>query len=214
MSDSDGSARRSGRRRQRGTFERPKGSGVWWVRYHDQFGREHREKVGPKGLAADVYRKRKTEIAEQRFFPEKFRRPRVLLADAITDYLGRNASRIRSIKEWSRLGHKWSEAPETKGKTLDEVRPSDIERYRERRRQDGAAEATVNRELTCLRAVYRTAITDGKVEKSPVLPRFFYKERNQRVRQLTDEEEGALRTALPTQHVPKLDGALHRLPAR
>ncbi len=46
MSDSDGSARRSGRRRQRGIFERPKGSGVWWVRYHDQFGREHREKVG------------------------------------------------------------------------------------------------------------------------------------------------------------------------
>ena len=89
------------------------------------------------------------------------------------------------------------------------MRPSDIERYRERRRQDGAAEATVNRELTCLRAVYRTAITDGKVEKSPVLSRFFYKERNQRVRQLADEEEGALRAALPARHVPKLDVALY-----
>src|SRR5256886_8754961 len=69
---------------------------------------------------------------------------RVLLADAITDYLGRNASRIRSIKEWSRLGHKWSEAPETKGKTLDEVRPSDIERYRERRRQEDRKSTRLN----------------------------------------------------------------------
>lgn len=206
---SDEQSARSDRRRTRGIFERPKGSGIWWVRYHDQFGREHREKVGPKKLAGDVYRKRKTEIAEQRFFPEKFRRPRVLLADAITDYLGRNASRIRSFKEWSRVAHKWSEAPETKGKTLDEVRPADIERYRERRRQDGAAEATVNRELTCLRAVYRTAITDGKVERSPVLPRFFFRERNQRVRQLSDEEETALRAAVPARHLPKLDVALY-----
>ena len=35
----------------RGVFERPKGSGVWWVCYFDQHGRRHREKVGPKALA-------------------------------------------------------------------------------------------------------------------------------------------------------------------
>ena len=64
-----GSRRRQ--RQSRGVFERPKDSRVWWVRYHDQHGREHREQVGYKGLAADVYRKRKTEIAERRFFPER-----------------------------------------------------------------------------------------------------------------------------------------------
>src|SRR5262245_27473614 len=30
----------------RGVFERPKGSGIWWIRYADEFGQIHREKVG------------------------------------------------------------------------------------------------------------------------------------------------------------------------
>src|SRR5262245_29788677 len=30
----------------RGVFERPKGSGTWWIRYADEFGVIHREKVG------------------------------------------------------------------------------------------------------------------------------------------------------------------------
>ena len=72
-------------RHARGVFERPKGSGVWWVRFHDEHGREHREKVGPKGLALDVYRKRKTEIAERRFFPERIRRRDILLTEVIDD---------------------------------------------------------------------------------------------------------------------------------
>ncbi len=41
--------------RERGVFERPAGSGTWWVRYTDQHGRLHREKVGPKSLAKKVY---------------------------------------------------------------------------------------------------------------------------------------------------------------
>jgi hypothetical protein len=60
MSEVDEHRRRGGSRPHRGIFERPKRSGVWWVRYHDEHGREHREKVGPKKLAEDVYRKRKT----------------------------------------------------------------------------------------------------------------------------------------------------------
>ena len=33
-------------KKQRGIFERPKGSGVWWICYFDQFGMKHRDKVG------------------------------------------------------------------------------------------------------------------------------------------------------------------------
>ena len=59
-------ARKNGR--DRGLFERPVGSGVWWIHYHDADGRKHREKVGPKALARKRYMQRKTEIAEGRFF--------------------------------------------------------------------------------------------------------------------------------------------------
>jgi integrase len=67
------------KRRDRGIFERPKDSGIWWIRYADQFGKLHREKVGPKSLARAAYRKRKTEIREGKFFPETIRRRREIL---------------------------------------------------------------------------------------------------------------------------------------
>ena len=54
----------------RGIFERPLGSGVWWVRYVHQYGKEHREKVGAKSAAGDIYRQRKTEIRLGKFDPE------------------------------------------------------------------------------------------------------------------------------------------------
>src|SRR5439155_20794196 len=90
---------------QRGIFERPKSSGIWWVRYHDEHGREYREKVGPKGLAAEVYRKRKTEVAERRFFPERLRRRNPLLRDFIDEYLRREESTLRSYPDHKRCGH-------------------------------------------------------------------------------------------------------------
>jgi hypothetical protein len=83
MSDQEPNAK-TAKRRRRGIFERPKGSGVWWARYHDQHGREHREKVGLKGLAVKVYQKRKTEVQEGRYFPERLRRRDPLSATSST----------------------------------------------------------------------------------------------------------------------------------
>src|SRR5512137_3003824 len=54
----------------RGVFERPKGSGIWWIRYADQFGQIHREKVGMRQTAIHIYQQRKTEVRHGRFIPE------------------------------------------------------------------------------------------------------------------------------------------------
>src|SRR5713101_6080581 len=80
----------------RGLFEYPKGSGIWWVRYWDGDGREHSEKVGPKGLARKRYMQRKTEIAEGRFFPNARRRP-VLFDDLVADYRKASARAGKAI---------------------------------------------------------------------------------------------------------------------
>jgi hypothetical protein len=56
------------------------------VRYADEHGRIHREKAGSKSLALRLYTRRKAEVAERRFFPERFRCRDVLLADFIRDY--------------------------------------------------------------------------------------------------------------------------------
>ena len=73
--------------KQRGIFEKDPGSGIWWIRYADQHGKIHREKSGPKGLAISAYQKRKTEVREGRFFPEKFKRRAISFTEIAKDAL-------------------------------------------------------------------------------------------------------------------------------
>ena len=51
---------------------------------------------------------------------------------------------------------------------------------------------TVNRELMFLKRVFNLAPRDGKAERNPVRDVKFFKEDNQRVRWLTEEEEARL----------------------
>src|SRR5262249_51819309 len=194
-------------RRERGVFERPTGSGVWWVVYFDEHGRRHREKVGPKGLAGEVYRKRKTEIAERRYFPERIRRRDVLVADVIRDYLEREKSRMRSFVNYQRYGRYWTDA--LRGKTLRQVVPGDIERYVARRTREGMAPASVNRELTFVRRLFNVAIADGLVDANPVRAVKFFKENNQRGRFLSEEEETRLMASNGEAHLPRVGVAMH-----
>jgi len=52
---------RAASKKPRGVFEKVPGSGVWWVRYQSE-GKLHREKVGRKSDAIDLYYTRKAEI--------------------------------------------------------------------------------------------------------------------------------------------------------
>ena len=72
-------------KKHRGVFERPAGSGIWWICYFDQFGRKHREKVGMKQSAIAAYQKRKTKVREGHFFPETVRR------EVLFDEIGKDA---------------------------------------------------------------------------------------------------------------------------
>jgi hypothetical protein len=44
----------------RGLFERPPGSGIWWINYYVD-GMQHREGVGRKSDAVALYQKRKAD---------------------------------------------------------------------------------------------------------------------------------------------------------
>ncbi len=190
----------------RGLFERPTGSGVWWVRYHDEHGREHREKVGPKALARKLYQKRKTEIQERRFFPERIRQRDRLLADVIDDYLSRIEHTLRSYRDCKRYGDYWKTA--LSGRTLHQVQPGDVQRYvAERIRK--RLPATVNRELAFLKRVYNVAIADGLVEINPVQRVKLLRENNARTRYLTEEEEDKLQEKIAPVAWPVVAFAVH-----
>ena len=65
--------------KSRGVFEKAPGSGVWWIRYVDAGGRFRREKAGTKGMAIDLYRKRKVGALEGKKLPERLRRAMVTI---------------------------------------------------------------------------------------------------------------------------------------
>ena len=77
--------------KDRGLFERPKGSNTWWIRWTDQFGREHREKVGSKSNALKVYTKRKEDARSEKV-------PRM------PEYTGTRTGRRASEKRLARAG--------------------------------------------------------------------------------------------------------------
>jgi site-specific recombinase XerD len=194
-------------RRERGIFERPKGSGIWWIRYADQFGKIHREKVGPKSLARAAYRKRKTEIREGKFFPETIRRRReILFRDMAKLYLEEHAKvNKRSWKtdeeRLARLIERFGDQP------LSKITRQDVERFRAVIAQE-LSPATVNRYMALLKTVYNKAIAWGKTKHNPVQGIKQFKETH-RIRFLTAEEEESLEAVFPKDYWPWLEVAFH-----
>ena len=201
--------RKAGSKKQRGVYEHPAGSNVWWVLYYDQYGKRHREKVGPKGLAITAYQKRKTEIREGKFLPDKVneRRRAVLFEDMLTSYL-EEYSKVNKRSYKTDLSMAIRLRRELSGKTLEEITAQDVERLRAKCRTE-LAPATVNLHLALLKHVFTKAIEWGKTEKNPAQSIKFFRANNARTRYLTEEEEERLRAVFPSEHWGKVEVALN-----
>ncbi|HVB35396.1 MAG TPA: site-specific integrase [Patescibacteria group bacterium] len=200
-------------RKVRGIFERPTGSGDWWIRYHDQHGREHREKVGRRSAAIAAYQKRKTEIRECRFFPEQLRhRARISfnqIADDALLYAERHKGE-RSAREdrWkmTRLRAWFGDCPAA------DLRPEEIDSRLAELTRRGRAPATVNQYRALLSLTYSLAVRAGKVAENPLRRVPIRRTNNARVRFLTAQEEMQLRSAirrLCPHREAEIDLALH-----
>jgi len=64
--------RHSKSERVRGVFERPAGSGCWWINYYVD-GKQYREKVGRRSDALALYQKRKADARRKVKLPELVR---------------------------------------------------------------------------------------------------------------------------------------------
>ena len=193
--------------KQRGVFEKVPGSGVWWIRYADSARRIRREKVGNKGAAITLYRKRKTQVFQGEKLPENFRaRPveiQVLVEDAMEHCRNNNRGfpqdklRLRTILR------------EFGNRTAASITPQEIERWLA---GNGWSAGTINRFRATLSLIFRLAIANRKAEANPVKLVRRKKENNGRIRFLSAEEETALRTVLVSrypEHLPELDIALN-----
>lgn len=78
------------------------------------------------------------------------------------------------------------------GKKLDKIFPSDVEDYIAKRKEDGVANATINRELACLKRMYNLAIKWNEAKTNPVKEVEFLREPPGRTRFLSAEEANKL----------------------
>jgi len=178
------------RRLPRGVFLRKPGE--YWIRYAGKNGRLHREKIGASlKLAQAAYQKRKTEVREGKFFPDKVNHRAILFSEVARDFLhyskqnkrshGHDAGRMESLL---RL---WRDRP------LSDISTGRIEKdLSDCAEQDEWMPATYNRYRALASGVFSLAIRNGKAAVNPVRGTRHRIENNARVRYLNDEEEASL----------------------
>jgi site-specific recombinase XerD len=196
-------------RNVRGVFEKVPGSDVWWIRFIDAKGRFRREKAGTKGMAIDLYRKRKVEALEGKKLPERLRRATVTFAEIARDALSYSkvhkastsyrcdAGRMEVLLRWFR------EYP------AESITAQDIERQFQKQEW---APATPNRYRALLSLTYRLAIRNGKAKENPARLVPHRLEDNARIRFLSADEEAALRLSIAKKYpeqIPEFDLALN-----
>jgi integrase len=113
--------------------------------------------------------------------------------------------------EWTSLMfcHNMSRLVQAFGeKALSEITPQDIERFKAKLVQEVSV-ATTNRHLQLLNAVFNKSINWGKTKSNPAKLVKKFKENNERVRYLTEDEQDRLRAVFPEEHWPLVEVALH-----
>ncbi len=184
--------------KDRGLFQRPADSGVWWIRWTDQGGQEHREKIGAKSSARQAYMKRKEEVRQGVKLPDLKRRP-LNVGNLLDQYLPEMLSgkKEKGVRAYRRQAEFW------RGKlgdlTASEIQPGEIERIKSQLEKT-MAPATVNRRLTFLRRLFTLAVRDQKMATNPISQGRvkLLREKNCKERFFSPEEEAAIKgRALP-----------------
>jgi len=197
--------------KQRGVFEKEPGSGIWWIRYFDQFGKKRREKAGSKSVAIKLYGKRKQQVLEGKKLPEIFRKPCINFSQLVDDALAYSKRNKRSYKtdvpRFTCLKDWFGTHP------AEELTPKEIENTLARAAEkEKWAPSTFNHYRSLMSLSYRLGILNRKVTSNPARSVSHRREDNNRVRFLTVEEEKKLRKVIEakwTSHMPEFDLAIN-----
>src|ERR1700693_6030837 len=181
--------------KDRGLYEYPKGSGVWWIELYNE-GKRFRKKIGRKTDARKFLQNRQAEQNKEEFFPELWNnnKKKVPLKDEIKNYMSLYQGLDR--RNQKRYGDFWSE--KLGNEQLDKITPTDLKKIQiglknGENGQKKKADGTVNRFFSFIRRVYSIAVKEGRASKNPVKEICFYKESGGRLRFLSNEEEVTLK---------------------
>jgi hypothetical protein len=165
-----------------------KRGGQWWIDFTYKKKR-YREGAGPdEDLARDLLAKRKVEIREKQFFPEKRKDlDPIRFHDFAREYLKwsipnkKPSAKTRELSQIRILDREFGE------RYLHEITPFDIEIWKVRRKKK-VKSSTVNRELAVLKGFFSRAVEWGKCKDHPARKVKAFKDVTQRLRYLMPDE--------------------------
>ena len=167
---------------------------TWWIKYR-QHGRAMRESTGTtkETVARRILRAREGDV--EHGIPITPKMGRITFneaaADLLTDYRINSKKSLNHVKRRIELALE----PAFRGKRLIGVTTDAVRAYVARRQADGAANATINRELAALKRMFTLAIQAGKLHSKPHIP--MLREDNVRRGFFEPEQFAAVRDRLP-----------------
>jgi len=172
-------------------------------------GKRRKETIGKdRKLAEVVLHKRLTEIAENRYL-DKQKENKIRFEDFADQYLNTHCkNNNKSWQKSDKINLKYLKRYFL-GKYLYEITPLDVEKLKAKELGEGLSPATVNRRLACLKSLFNRAIEWGKAKQNPVCKIKLFKENNQRLRYLEEEEIVRLLAACPEHLKPVIKVALN-----
>jgi hypothetical protein len=176
----------------RGVFEHPVGSGIWWVNYHVD-GKRHREKVGTRKAASDLYSKRKNDARMGVKLPDSVKAKKaVLFEDLAKDAMEYSKAHKKSHRgDVSNLS---SLLPAFGKMKAGDITPQIISTYFSSRTD--LKPASINRYRSTMSLIFAEGIRNGKVTANPARLVRLRKEDNARLRFITFEEEAQIRSII------------------
>ncbi len=183
-------------RRPRGTgrLYQPKGNSRGYIQYYRD-GECIREATGTtnKTNARKLLEKRLAQIKTHTYIEPKIERTlvRELLDGLRTDYQNQNR------KSWADVEARWTLhlEPVFGNFRAINVRTRDLKQYQSDRKQQGASNCSINRELAALKTMFRIGLEDEKIVRMPKFPKKLDEDASIRKGFVEDAQYGKLATA-------------------
>jgi integrase len=211
----------------RGVFERPPGSGIWWVQYFTG-GRRHREKIGTRSKAIELVEKRRSDARAGVKLPENIRSRPVTFGEIAKGALQYSSGAKRS--HYSDTIRMPLIVQHFGNRCANDILPEEIQQWLNATAEERDwAQATKNRYLALIKLTYRQAEENRKIKAKDNPARLvkLKKENNARERYLNQftpmptkvaylkdchDEESRLRRVIAVEyshHLPEFEIALH-----
>lgn len=162
----------------------------WYLDFY-YAGKRYKESIGAvnRTVAKEKLIVRKREVIQGTYKPKKLEIPFEKFREQYLEYSESNKMPSSAQRDENSLKHLQRVFD---GKRLSDISPFLIEKFKTMRKGEGAAPATINHELACLRHLFTMAVKWGKASTNPGREVKLLKEPEGKDRILTYEEEERL----------------------